>query len=84
METVELLTTLSDAFRPSAIGACTERGLPREAVAVWLYGETLTVTFADESLAQYRVTYQFDQRHLASVSEMDRCSCPRLSNSPTN
>jgi transposase len=45
-----------------------ERGLAGEAVAVWLYGEHLTVAFADEALAQYGVTYQPDQRHLATVT----------------
>jgi len=39
-----------------------ERSLAEEAVAVWLAGESLTVTFADEPLAQYAVTYQPDQR----------------------
>jgi len=45
-----------------------ERGLAGEAVAVWLYGEHLTVAFADEALAQYGVTYQPNQRHLATVT----------------
>lgn len=35
-----------------------ERGLAGDAAAVWLYGETLTVSFADEALAQYTVSYQ--------------------------
>lgn len=30
------------------------------------------MTCADEALAQFRVTYQLDQRHLANVSELDR------------
>lgn len=46
-----------------------ERGLAGEQVADWLYGEQLTVAFADESLAQYRVTYQPDQRQLNNVAE---------------
>jgi hypothetical protein len=32
-----------------------EPGLPGQAAVVWLYGETLTVTFHDTPLAQYRV-----------------------------
>ena len=59
-----------------------ERSLPGEAVAVWLYGETLTVTFADEPLAQYHVTYQPDQRLLASVSDLDRFDTPYQSPQP--
>ncbi len=46
-----------------------ERGLAGETVAVWLYGEHLTIAFADEALAQYAVTYQPDQRRLATVAE---------------
>jgi hypothetical protein len=45
-----------------------ERGLAGDAVAVWLYGEHLTIAFVDEGLAQYGVTYQPDRRHLASVT----------------
>ncbi len=32
-----------------------EPGLPGQAAVVWLYGETLTVTFQDTPLAQSRV-----------------------------
>jgi hypothetical protein len=39
-----------------------EQGLSREHAAVWLYGETLTIEFADESLARYRVRYQPDKK----------------------
>lgn len=46
-----------------------ERGVARRRAAVWLYGETLTVEFADQPLAQYRVAYQPDQRHFRSVTE---------------
>jgi putative transposase len=46
-----------------------ERGLRGEAVAVWLYGERLTLAFSDEPLAQYTVTYQPDKRHLKTVTE---------------
>ncbi len=44
-----------------------ERGLARERAAVWLYGETLTLEYADEPLAQYRVRYQPDKAHLRTV-----------------
>ncbi len=37
-----------------------ERGLAEEAVAIWLAGESLTITFADEALAQHAITYQPD------------------------
>lgn len=46
-----------------------EQGLPRAQVAVWLYGEHLTVEFTDEVLAQYTVTYQPDGRQLRTVEE---------------
>jgi transposase len=53
-----------------------ERGLARESVAVWLYGEHLTVEYTDEILAQYTVTYQPDERQLRTVAE------PRLFETP--
>lgn len=53
-----------------------ERGLAGDAVAVWLYGEHLTIAFADEALAQYGVTYQPNQRHLATVVEEYRFETP--------
>ncbi len=46
-----------------------ERGLARERAAVWLYGESLTLEFADEPLAQYKVRYQPDKAHLLAVEE---------------
>jgi hypothetical protein len=46
-----------------------ERGLAQEHAAVWLYGETLTIEFADEPLAQYRVRYQPDKKHLRGITE---------------
>jgi putative transposase len=46
-----------------------EHGLSREPVAVWLYGEHLTLEFTDEVLAQYAVTYQPDGRQLRTVEE---------------
>ena len=53
-----------------------ERGLAEEAVAVWLAGESLTVTFADEPLAQYVVTYQPDRRQVTSVTEQQLFETP--------
>ncbi|MDQ2787060.1 MAG: helix-turn-helix domain-containing protein [Chloroflexota bacterium] len=53
-----------------------ERGLAKEHAAVWLYGETLTIEFADEPLAQYRVRYQSDKKQLRAVTE------PRLFETP--
>ena len=40
-----------------------------EHAAVWLYGETLTIEFADEPLARYRVRYQPDKKHLRAIEE---------------
>ncbi len=37
-------------------------------MAVWLYGERLTLAFSDEPLAQYTVAYQPDKRHLKAVT----------------
>jgi len=46
-----------------------EHGLATEHAAVWLYAETLTIEFADEPLAQYRVRYQPDKAHLLVVED---------------
>jgi putative transposase len=46
-----------------------EHGLATEYAAVWLYAETLTIEFADEPLAQYKVRYQPDKAHLLAVEE---------------
>ncbi len=45
-----------------------ERGLADTGVAVWLYGEPLTVEFTDEPLAQYHVRYAPDKKHLNGVT----------------
>jgi putative transposase len=42
-----------------------EQGLAKEHAAVWLYGETLTIEFADEPLARYRP----DKKQLRVVEE---------------
>jgi hypothetical protein len=46
-----------------------ERGLAGEQGAVWLYGAHLTVHFAEEPLAHYKVAYERDQKRLKSVTE---------------
>jgi hypothetical protein len=49
-----------------------ERGLAAERGAIWLYGEKLTVHFADDLSAQYTIGYERDQRRLKSVSTVQR------------
>lgn len=44
-----------------------EQGLANTSVAVWLFGEYLTVEVADEPLAQYHVHYAPDQHHMCGV-----------------
>ena len=46
-----------------------ERGLAHKMVAVWLTQERLVLTYSDEPLAQYAVTYARDRRHLRTVRE---------------
>jgi hypothetical protein len=46
-----------------------ERGVAGQRGAAWLFGEILSLTFADELLAQYQVTYAPDGRHLQALSE---------------
>jgi hypothetical protein len=53
-----------------------ERGLAGDEGAVWLYGENLTVHFAEEPLAQYKVAYASDGKRLRRVSD------PRLFETP--
>ncbi len=56
-----------------------ERGLGDEPVAVWLYAEHLTLVYQDEPLAQYRVTYQPDQRRLKAVTPAQLFETPHRS-----
>ncbi len=56
-----------------------ERGLAGSGVAVWLYGEHLTVEFADEPLAQYRVRYAPDKQHLKEVTVVELFDTPHRS-----
>ena len=46
-----------------------ERGLAGEQGAVWLYGENLTVHFAEEPLAHYKVDYERNQKDLKRITE---------------
>ena len=46
-----------------------ERGLTGRPVAVWLYREHLTVAFADEPLAEYRVRYAPGTRRLEAITD---------------
>jgi hypothetical protein len=46
-----------------------ERGLAKRTAAVWLTGEQLLLSYSDEPLAQYTVTYAPDGRHFAAVRE---------------
>jgi len=59
-----------------------ERGVAGARAAVWLYGEHLTVEFADEPLAQYRVAYQPDRRHLREVDDPHLFETPHRSSQP--
>ncbi len=56
-----------------------EQGLASTGVAVWLYGEQLTVEFADEPLAQYHVRYAPDKKHLTEVTVAQLFETPHRS-----
>ena len=45
------------------------RGLVKQTAAVWLTGEQVLLSYSDEPLAQYTVTYAPDGRHFAAVRE---------------
>ncbi|MGD9510659.1 MAG: hypothetical protein AB7X49_19130 [Geminicoccaceae bacterium] len=59
-----------------------ERGLARQTVAVWLTTERLVLTYSDEPLAQYAVTYARDRRHRKSVREERLFATPFQSPQP--
>ena len=46
-----------------------ERGLAGERAAVWLWGDELTIEYASDTLAQYRVTLEADGHRLRAVGE---------------
>jgi putative transposase len=47
-----------------------ERGLAGQPAALWLYGATLTLQFAQEPLAQYAVTYASDAKHFHALTNI--------------
>ncbi len=59
-----------------------ERGLAGERAAVWLYGENLTLEFADEPLSRYKVAYQPDNSHLRAIGEPQLYDTPYRSLQP--
>ncbi len=59
-----------------------EMGLAGEHAAVWLYGENLTLEYADEPLARYGVRYQPDGRHLLDVAKRQLYDTPYRSPQP--
>lgn len=46
-----------------------EEGLMGKAATVWLYGETITLEYANRPLTQYTVKYQPDKKHIAGVKD---------------
>jgi transposase len=46
-----------------------ERGLAGKPAAVWLCGETLTIEYATEALAQYRVSLEEDEQRIRNASD---------------
>lgn len=46
-----------------------ERGLAGAQAAVWVLGETVTVAYGTDALAQYEVTFEPDERHIRQVTE---------------
>ena len=46
-----------------------ERGLAGERAAVWMTGDTLTIEYQTEALAQYRVALEADERRIRDVTE---------------
>jgi len=45
-----------------------ERGLAGAEAAVWVLGETLTVEYATDTLAQYTVVFEPDDRHIRRIT----------------
>ena len=50
-----------------------------EWAAVWLYGENLTLEYADEPLSRYKVRYQPDRKRLLDVDEEQLYDTPHRS-----
>ncbi len=53
-----------------------EQGVARQRAAVWLYGDLLTVEFADALLSQYLVTYAPNHVQLRTVTPLRRFQTP--------
>jgi len=59
-----------------------ERGLAHARAAVWIHGETLTVEHETETLAQYRVELDADDRGLRAVNEPRLYATSHVSRQP--
>jgi hypothetical protein len=46
-----------------------ELGLARKQATLWLYGETLTLEFANTPLSQFTISYQPDKIHFRQVTD---------------
>lgn len=46
-----------------------EFSLARKRATIWLYGETLTLEFANTPLSQFTVAYQPDKHHFRQVTD---------------
>ncbi len=49
---------------------------------MWLYGENLTLEYADEPLSRYQVRYQPDRKHLLDIGEKQLYDTPYRSPQP--
>ena len=58
------------AIQPTSTGSFDgERGLVGADATVWLFGETLTIEYATETLAQYQVMSTSTTRHIRQITE---------------
>lgn len=46
-----------------------ERGLARKQATLWLYGETLTLEFADTPLSQFTISYHPDKKNFRKITD---------------
>jgi putative transposase len=53
-----------------------EEGLARRQTVLWLYGDTLTLEYANAPLSQYTLEYQPDKRHFRRVKDSRRFETP--------
>jgi transposase len=56
-----------------------EEGLARRQTVIWVYGETVTLEYAETPLTQYEVQYQPDKRHIRAVRDARRFATPYAS-----